>query len=116
VFHASKLRRDSDDPMPGQRSEEGLPIIVEGSQEWEVERILGVRVLRKQLRYRVQWVGHDVDMDEYLPEDLNHAPIALRAFYDEYPDKPGPPRNLNYWLECALNDKWPEKRRDDNAA
>ena len=47
VFYASKLRRDSDDPMPGQRSKEGLPIIVKGSQEWEVERILGVQVLRK---------------------------------------------------------------------
>ena len=58
--------------------------------------MLGVRVVYKQLRYRVQWVGHDVDVDEYLPEDLNHAPIALRAFYNEYPDKLGPPKNLQY--------------------
>ena len=33
IFYASKLRKDSDDPMPGQRSEEGLPVIVKGSQE-----------------------------------------------------------------------------------
>jgi len=49
VFHASKLRRDSDDPMPGQRLNEGLLIIIKGSQEWEVDKILGVRVVRKQL-------------------------------------------------------------------
>jgi hypothetical protein len=53
VFHASKLRRDPDDPLPGQRLDEGLPIVVEGNQEWEVDKILGVRVVRKQLRYRV---------------------------------------------------------------
>ena len=116
VFHASKLRKDPDDPLPGQRPEEGLPIIVEGSQEWEIEKILGVRVVRKQLRYRVQWVGFDDDPDEYLPEDLNHAPMALRDFHDAYPEKPGPPKNLEYWLDCAIKDIWPEKRRNDNAA
>lgn len=116
VFHASKLRKDSNDPLPGQRLDEGLPIVVEGGQEWEVDKILGVRVVRKQLRYRVQWVGYDTDADEYLPEDLNHAPLALKAFHDEYPDLPGPPKNLGYWLTCALEDKWPAKRRNDNSA
>jgi len=116
VFHASKLRRDSDDPLPGQQLAEGLPIIVEGDQEWEIEKILGVRVVRKQLRYRVQWVGFDIDPDEYLPEDLNHAPMALRSFHEAYPEKPGPPKNLDYWLDCAVKDVWPEKRRNDNSA
>ena len=55
-------------------------------------------------------------MDKYLPKDLNYILIVLRAFYNEYPDKLGPPRNLNYWLEYALNNKWLEKRRDDNVA
>ena len=73
-------------------------------------------MVRKQLRYKVQWVGHDVDVDEYLPEDLNYAPIALKAFHDEYLEKPGPPRNLQYWLDYALKDTWLEGRRDDNAA
>ena len=53
-------------------------------------------MVRKQLRYRVQWVGHDVDVDEYLPKDLNHTPIALRAFYNEYLTKLGPLKNLDY--------------------
>jgi hypothetical protein len=116
VFHACKLRKDSDNPLPGQRPDESLPIVVNGSQEWEINKILGVRVVRKQLRYRVQWVGYDIDADEYLPEDLNHAPIALKAFHDEYPDLPGPPKNLDYWLECAYTDTWPIKRQNNNSA
>jgi transposase InsO family protein len=116
VFHASKLRKDPDDPLPGQRQEEPLPVIVEDEHEWEVEKILGVRVVRKQLRYRVQWVGFDIDPDEYLPEDLKHAPNVLQDFHKEYPSKPGPPRNLEYWLECAQRDVSPKKRSNDNNA
>jgi transposase InsO family protein len=116
VFHASKLRKDPDDPLPGQIQDEPLPVVVNNDKEWEVEKILGVRVVRRQLRYRVQWVGFDFDPDEYLPEDLRHAPLALRQFHDEYPSLPGPPRNLEYWLECAAKDVWPESRRNDNTA
>lgn len=116
VFYASKLRKAYTNPLPGQHDEEGLPVVVDGENEWEVEKILGVRVVRRQLRYKVQWVGFDTDPDEYLPEDLMHAPIALRQFHDEYPNKPGPPANLDYWMECAAKDIWPEKRKSDNTA
>lgn len=116
VIHASKLRKDPDDPLLGQRQEEPLPMVVENEQEWEVEKVLGVRVVRRQLRYKIQWVGFDLDTDEYLPEDLAHAPQALRDFHQTYPDLPGPPRNLDYWLECAEKDIYPEKRADDNIA
>ena len=116
VFHASKLRKDPDDPLPNQIQGEPLPVVVDGDHEWEIEQILGVRVVRKQLRYRVQWVGFDIDPDEYLPVDLNHAPEALRDFHAQYPDLPGPPKNLAYWLECAEKDIWPKKRKNDNVA
>jgi transposase InsO family protein len=116
VFHASKLRKASEDPLPGQHNPAPPPIEVDGELEWEVEKILGVRTLRKQLRYRVKWVGLDDDPDEYLPEDLNHSPRALRDFHAENPTKPGPPKNLDYWLECAERDISPEPRRNDNSA
>ena len=54
VFHTSKLRKDPDDPLPGQQPDEALPIIVEGGQELEINKILGIRVIQKQLRYRIQ--------------------------------------------------------------
>jgi hypothetical protein len=81
-----------------------------------VDKIPGVRVVNTRLRYRVQWVGFDVDPDEYFPEDLNHAPIALQDFHKLYPNKPGPPKNLDYWLECAYKDVWLERRQSDNSA
>ena len=31
-----------------------------------------------------------------------------------YPTKPGLPRNLIYWLDCAQKDQFPEPRADDN--
>ena len=61
-------------------------------------------------------MGFDIDLDKYLLEDLNYALIALRDFYKAYPEKLGPPKNLDYWLDCVAKDIWPEKRRNDNAA
>jgi len=31
-----------------------------------------------------------------------------------YPNRPGPPKNLAYWLECAQKDKFLEARVDDD--
>ena len=41
-------------------------------------------------------MGHDVDVDKYLPKDLNYMLITLRAFYNEYLTKLGPLKNLDY--------------------
>ena len=41
-------------------------------------------------------MGYNVDVDEYLPKDLNYTLIALRAFYNEYLTKLGLPKNLDY--------------------
>jgi len=116
VIHASKLRKARNDPLPGQEQEESLPMEVDGELEWEVEKILGVRTVRKQLRYTVKWVGTDDDLDKYLSEDLVHSLIALREFHKKNPRRPSPLRNLDYWLECTERDEEPEKRDNDNIA
>jgi hypothetical protein len=116
VVNASKLRKAADNPLPGQIEDEPPPIEVDGEYEWEVEKILGVRLLRKQLRYRVKWVGVDDDPTEYLAEDLRNSPQALRDFHRQNPDVPGPPKNLEYWLECAEKETFAEARAGDNVA
>jgi hypothetical protein len=41
------------------------PIKINGKQEWEVEKILAVRLRRKKLEYQVQWVSFDNDHNWY---------------------------------------------------
>ena len=75
---------------------------------------MGVRLIRKQLRYKVKWVRVDDDPTEYLAEDLKNSPIALKRFYEENPTVPGPPRNLVYWLECVKKGVFVEPKNNDN--
>ena len=46
VFHASLLKRAAADPFPNQRQDNSRPpaIIIDGEEEWEVERILKRRI------------------------------------------------------------------------
>ena len=69
--------------------------------EQEVERILGVRLVYQKLKYRVKQKGFDNDLNKYFIADLQNTPLALKEFHYNYPDEPGPPRNLQYWLDCA---------------
>ena len=54
VFYAKKLRKDPRNPLPGQTNPEYDPIEVqEGEEEYEVQEVLAVKLLRSKLRYRV---------------------------------------------------------------
>lgn len=112
--NANKLRKAADDPLPGQVNEEPEPFEVNGELEWEVDQILGVREVYGKLKYRVRWKGFDEDLKEYWAGDLKNAPIALKEFHDEYPQQPGPPQHLQYWLECAAKDEDPDDRAGDD--
>jgi hypothetical protein len=99
VFSPDKLRRTfHSEPLPGQIIDPSPPIIVDGDQELEVDKILDARLLRKKLHYRVQWLGHDPDPKWYPAENFQHAPKRLRDFHSKYPDRPGPPASLQHWL------------------
>ena len=114
VFHADRLRRAPEDPLPGQRNPEPPALDVNDNDEFEVDHILAVRKLRGKLKYRVKWKGWDDDPDWYPASHLRHCPIALQVFHSENPAQPGPPKNLTYWLQCAENDVFPDTRPGDD--
>ena len=55
VFHADRLRRHPNNPLPGQRAKQPAGEVIEGQEEWEVERILASRTTGKArtLQYKV---------------------------------------------------------------
>ena len=114
VFYANKLRKHFDNPLRGQLDPEPEPLNVYGDDEYEVEEIISARLVYRLLRYKVKWQGLDDDPVEYSLEDLRHAPFALRTFYEKYPRRLGPPKNLQYQIRCVEDDVQPESRPDDN--
>ena len=42
-------------------------------------------------------------MDWYPASDLKYAPHKLKSFHLEYPEKPGPPINLEKWIKAYDN-------------
>ena len=60
VFYASLLKRAAADPFPNQRQDNSRPpvIIVDGEEEWEVERILRRCTKGRQRQVLVKWKGY----------------------------------------------------------
>lgn len=73
IFSPDKLRKASNDPLPGQHDEPGEPVVVHEQEEWEVDRILASRLFRGKLKYRVNWKGHDPDLQWYPARNFKGA-------------------------------------------
>ncbi|KAJ5134995.1 retrovirus polyprotein [Penicillium bovifimosum] len=115
VFHASKLRKASTtEPLRGQHSDHPPPIQVGETDEWEVEKILDAKLRYRKLVYRVQWLGHDVDLTWYPAGNFKNSADKIEEFHDNYPSKPGPPLRLQAWKDAAMADQLLEDHPDDD--
>jgi hypothetical protein len=114
VFHADRLRRDPQNPLPGQREEPEEPIEINGEKEWTVEKILSSRIKNRVLQYKVHWQGCDPDDTFYDASGFIGAPHKVQAFHEEYPDAPGPPARLQDWLKAYIEGEEPEPTDEDN--
>jgi hypothetical protein len=89
VFHVSLLEHAASDPFPGQVPPPTPAVIVDGEEEWEVERILDSRLHYNRLQYLVKWIGFEAPTWQ-TPGDLEHAPEMVREFHQLWPERPRP--------------------------
>jgi len=84
VVNVSRVRRYVGQ-VEGQRKEQPAPVIIEGEEEWEVERILNKRKVRGKDKYLVHWKGFTAESDTWEGrENLENAKEAIEEFKKEY--------------------------------
>ncbi|RKF75295.1 hypothetical protein GcC1_079029, partial [Golovinomyces cichoracearum] len=95
LFHADRLRKDSNNPLAGQEYERPNPEIIDDEEEWE-------------------WRGWDPDPEYYNADNFINAPLKIRGFHEQNPNCEGPPVRLKIWEKAFTNDKFAKLHRDDN--
>ena len=67
--------------VKGQKKEEGKPIEVEGTEEWEVEKILNKKKARGVEKYLIRWKGFTAEGDTWeRRENLKNAEELIEEF------------------------------------
>ena len=86
IFNVVKLSLAPLDPVPGRRTSlPPLPEIVDGEEEWVVEKILDSRMVNQRLRYLVKWEGFSVEHNSWEPWDNVHVPDLVADFCWRHP-------------------------------
>ena len=88
VFHVSLLDRYTP-PTIGQPPSEPHPVIVDDSEEWEVDRILDSKRRYRKLHYLVQWAGYSHVRTSWEPAaSLENTREIVKEFHRKHPGKP----------------------------
>lgn len=120
VFHADRLRKAANDPLPQQHTQPEPPDEIDGEPEWEVERVLASRLegrgRNKKLHYQVAWKGCDPDETFWPARNFKNATARLESFHREYPDAAGPPVRIQTWIREAADGIPNEDHPDDDVA
>jgi len=97
TFPVSLLHAAAEDPLTGQVTPPPLPVIVEGEDTWEVEKILDSRRMRGQLQYLVKWRGFADPTWE--PEENLTKVKAVDIYHKRYQNGPHPYELLSWKLK-----------------
>jgi hypothetical protein len=91
VFSVTKLSLALPDPIPGRRTAPPPePVLVDGLEEFEVEKILDSRMRYNRLEYLVKWKGYDTGHNGWEPHYHLHAPDEVAQFHRDFPNAPRP--------------------------
>jgi len=86
VFHASKLTQYSESTIHGQKATPPPPTLIQGQEEWEVEKILDSRQRQGKNEYLVKWKGYTQGDNTWEPEDnLQNAGEKLQEYLQSIP-------------------------------
>ncbi|SGY38977.1 BQ5605_C003g02116 [Microbotryum silenes-dioicae] len=86
VFHVSKLRRwvaNDGEAFPGRHAAEPAAIIVQGNEEWEVERIVDEKGKGKRKKFLVKWKGWADSDNTWEPRSHLEETAALDRWENE---------------------------------
>ena len=93
MFPIVKLLPAADDPIPGRRAKPPPPpVLVEGNEEFEVEKILNSHIRWRHLEYLIKWKGYDSRHNTWAVHYNVHTPDVIT---DSYCLNPGAPCQVN---------------------
>ena len=88
VFHVSLLELPvvTTNSLPGQIQPPLPPMIIDEEPEYEVDGIVNSKLVYKQLKYLVHWVGYSNLIWEPT-ENMVNTPTTIARFHTSYPQK-----------------------------
>ena len=97
VFHANLLTPYKETELHGENFTRPPPDLIEGEEEFEVERILQSRLYGRgrKLQFLVQWKGFPMSDSSWEPlENVRHSADLIADFYRQHPTADGAGRKI----------------------